>query len=93
MARQARDLQMTAGSESPLIITARACLVPPHLLAQPLSGGKTTLATCGKNAGADYLYPLMRSPFPRTDSRPVVVVQPLPAPPICAASRIAMMGI
>src|SRR5215207_8357262 len=36
MAGQARDLQMTAGCESPLIITARACLASTTLLAQPL---------------------------------------------------------
>jgi hypothetical protein len=38
MAGQARVLRVIAGCESPLIITARACPVPPRLLAQTLSG-------------------------------------------------------
>jgi hypothetical protein len=38
MAAQARVLRVTTGGESPVIITARACLAPPRLLAQALSG-------------------------------------------------------
>jgi hypothetical protein len=36
MAAQARVLRVTTGGESPVIITARACLAPPRLLAQAL---------------------------------------------------------
>jgi hypothetical protein len=37
MAAQARVLRVTTGGESPVIITARACLAPPRLLAQALN--------------------------------------------------------
>jgi hypothetical protein len=37
MAAQARVLGVTTGGESPVIITARACLASPRLLAQALS--------------------------------------------------------
>jgi hypothetical protein len=36
MAAQARVLRVTTGGESPVIITARACLAPLRLLAQAL---------------------------------------------------------
>jgi hypothetical protein len=35
MAGQARDLRVTAGCESPVIITARACPVPPPYWCSP----------------------------------------------------------
>jgi hypothetical protein len=51
MAGQARDLPMIAGYESPLIITARACLVPLRPTGAGPNGTPTRRKVVGPSVG------------------------------------------